>query len=109
MTTSHTLGPWHVAEYTTAQPDPYEAGKNATETAIFSNEVKIAVVEQWHGAEFQEESDANARLIAACPELLAALQAIADQEQHDGNAETHMHDMADIARAAIAKATGETP
>lgn len=36
--------------------------------------------------------------------LLEALQAIADQEQHDGDAETHMHDMADLARAAIAKA-----
>ena len=44
----------------------------------------------------------NTRLIAAAPELYAALVAIVDQEQHDSQPETHMHDMADIARAALA-------
>lgn len=36
--------------------------------------------------------------------LLAAMHRIINQEQHDGNAETHMHDMADIAREAFRSA-----
>ena len=43
-------------------------------------------------------------LIAAAPELLAALRAIADQEGVQIHTfETRMQDMADIARAALAK------
>ena len=43
---------------------------------------------------------ANARLIAAAPELLEALQVMLDAAQHDITTEC------DIARAAIAKAIG---
>ena len=48
------------------------------------------------------EHIANAKLIAAAPVLLEALQVIAA-----GNTDTDV--MVDIARAAIAKATGKTP
>ncbi len=47
--------------------------------------------------------EANARLIAAAPELYEALRAIVDQERQPQDAETRMHDMADLARAALAK------
>ena len=51
-----------------------------------------------------EETRANARLIAAAPELLTSLQALADEafkNMHGGRG-----DLIDDARAAIAKATG---
>ena len=51
--------------------------------------------------------EANARLIASVPYLINAFKEIIDQEQHDDNAETHMNDMANIARSAIKMATGE--
>ena len=53
---------------------------------------------------FGGELDANARLIAAAPELLAALYAIAtDPSAIYSGANAHL---GDIARAAIAKAKG---
>lgn len=53
-----------------------------------------------------EEAKANARLIAAAPELLEALQSViwAEDSQPD-----HLEDAIRHARAAIAKATGEQP
>ena len=39
-------------------------------------------------------------------DAIKALRAIVDQEQHDGQPETHMHDMADIARAFLASLDG---
>lgn len=57
---------------------------------------------------------ADARLIAAAPELLEALQAMLEvhgvnQAYADKHIEIHQSwvDLSDIARAAIAKATGE--
>ena len=51
-----------------------------------------------------EEAEANARLIAAAPELLEALQMFLDDyESSEGDAQS----CARVARAAIAKATGE--
>lgn len=47
-----------------------------------------------------EEAEANARLIAAAPDLLQALQWIADNGPDDA------YELRDAARAAIAKATG---
>lgn len=51
------------------------------------------------------ERDANARLIAAAPELLAALKAALDESGCDGD--LCMYQWHDAARAAIKKAEGE--
>ncbi len=40
-------------------------------------------------------------------ELVEALERIASQDRDDGDEATHMHDMADIARALIAKHRGQ--
>lgn len=59
-----------------------------------------------------DREEANARLIAAAPELLGALRAIADMsaDAKRGNATTakvSLTLMTEIAKEAIAKATGE--
>jgi hypothetical protein len=50
------------------------------------------------------EERANARLIAAAPDLYEALARIADMRDRDGNAiEMHRDELRGIARAALAK------
>ncbi|MEP9340060.1 hypothetical protein ABKT96_09940 [Enterobacter kobei] len=58
------------------------------------------------GADYERKATiANANLIAAAPDLLAALQLIISYHD-DGNCELHSEDVA-MARAAISKALGE--
>jgi hypothetical protein len=52
-----------------------------------------------------EANMANAKLIAAAPDMIAALERIADMRDTEGNAiEMHRDELRGIARAAIAKA-----
>ena len=61
------------------------------------------------GIGYKTEREANARLIAAAPDLLTALQDIVDAYQKHFDAMPVAWQTYDnIARAAIAKATGET-
>lgn len=88
MTTKHTPGPWNFDNHSPALPvlGIYAAdGKNP-----------------FHGDRSQEELAANARLIAAAPELLEALQGLLNALP---SATTHP--AIKVARAAIAKAIGE--
>lgn len=50
--------------------------------------------------------EANARLIAAAPDLFEALRMIAARDAHRGTVLLDVEEM-DVVRAAIAKATGE--
>ena len=94
MSTQHTPGPWKL-----------DGAANTGDLDIISPTGRIAMLD----CEFSEASEdvltADARLIAASPELLAALQralaAIEYYHAREGSPET----LAD-ARAAIAKATG---
>jgi hypothetical protein len=61
----------------------------------------IAVVEGW------KNGPANARLIAAAPDLLAALERIANIIEEYGTPIDAANEAMHIARAAIAKAKGE--
>lgn len=80
MENKHTPGPWTVGDTPAIVYDD-----NACEVAI---------------ATFNQESfEANARLIAAAPELLAALEAWVD-------CEIASQECFKLSRAAIAKATG---
>lgn len=81
----HTPGPWHAM--------PFKGGE--TIYAADSHRVAECLASGKHG----EAAEANARLIAAAPELLAALQNILA-------ANPDLAEVADEARAAIAKATG---
>jgi hypothetical protein len=85
--TQHTPGPWAV----------YRAVQNEGEFIIHQGATDIAVTRWALG-----DCNANARLIAAAPELLAALQAclaVPNKNRPDY--------IWDNARAAIAKAIGE--
>ena len=86
----HTPGPWSV------QVEPHPIGGGMTEILISSERGEVAYFNTSSHAEYM----ADARLIAAAPELLDALQDLCSWEPLN-------QDKWDNARAAIAKATGE--
>ena len=100
MTTKHTQGPFSVAE-TRHKYDIVIRGPKNEPIAL----VLIAGFSKKEGA-------ANATLLAAAPDLLEALQNIAEYWNQDQN-EAAMADACwhaiHTARAALAKATGEQP
>ena len=96
---SHTPGPWRVSE---------DLGTcDGIEIYAGINEYLISNVNP-----NRPQFEANARLIAAAPELLAACEGVLGVLNHgtptkeDGTPNTHWKHI-DIIRAAIAKATGE--
>ncbi len=85
MSTKHTPGPWVV--------NPVRAQVDATHAPI----CQLLWPTRMRS---EDETESNARLIAAAPELLAALDEIARDYVTPPR-------LADIARAAIAKAKGQ--
>lgn len=67
MNTPHTPGPWNISKHAT--PD------YAPQFGIYAEGCRNDLAYVVH-----ENTEANARLIAAAPDLLAALQAILDYE-----------------------------
>lgn len=104
-TTQHTAGPWSLDK----DWDPFD---NRT-WAIFDDfGTTIAHVESWDGDEQTEkQADANARLIAAAPQMLealrAALDAMGDYYDATDAAGVDGANIHDIITAAITTATGE--
>lgn len=106
----HTPGPWTVAADPDSENDVYYAvfAEDGISDARFEDDF-IAVTNLNHA-----NNEANARLIAAAPDLLAVLKAFSDyvhQEQSatDGAvtySTTVINHWDFLARAAIAKATG---
>lgn len=90
METKHTPGPWEPDFFTTR----VQTQKDGHIVAEIKPEDFAA----------REEQMCNARLIAAAPELLAALQLIAAEPCDHGPQEFCPRE---VARAAIAKATGK--
>lgn len=98
MTTKHTPGPWAVDD--------------DGDVCISDLERLIAAVDRRNVTLRKDEAAANAALIAAAPDLLAACEALAEAQQR-ADAGEHVGfglyvDAVDAARAAIAKAKGET-
>jgi hypothetical protein len=101
MTTQHTPGPWCVESALTL-PD----GRFLPASIIEPDSITyLATATTWEPAQ-QAECDANMMLMAAAPELLAALRNCVDflEDCFGGVAEPTC---LDTARAAIAKATGQ--
>jgi hypothetical protein len=96
---AHTPGPWSI-----------EHKDHAARQIITSKKGAIAILQSYGSAEATAaaplivERMANARLIAAAPELLKAAQLLAAWDQSDGDVEL-ISEACSVARQAIAKAT----
>ena len=106
MTQSHTPGPWHIEQFTSGYSKHED--RTISHRLESGNMLRIARAYNVMGP---NETDANARLIAAAPDLLAACHALmraeAMQEGKRGGEIMGQISLAiDAARAAIAKATG---
>lgn len=105
METKHTPGPWKVCGLR-ADSEAWRDGNIISDvtydTIALCNKTASTVM-------LDGQLEANARLIAAAPELLEALKALlAYDEQDAGCIPSHAHlDAQEDARAAIVKATGE--
>lgn len=113
MTSKHTPGPWILAESVENR-----FSKTDMRRVRAANEgAEHGAVCEVYGVRDGSTACANARLIAAAPELLEALvEATACgmapiSSAKDGGASTHSRQVrcADMIRAAIAKATGASP
>jgi hypothetical protein len=109
-TTQHTPGPWEIVQDAPLNPEArYNIGSRLP--SGFANYVCTIKTEKHLIRDGNEE--ANARLIASAPELLAALQAVNTDVTEDiggltrDDYEAIVLSIRDTARAAIAKATGE--
>ena len=95
---NHTAGPWHIG---LRQPtsDKFIYGASGEEIADCDRETN-----------FPQDNLANARLVSAAPELLAALQYCLEAANAHESKALHSGKLYEIvqekARAAIAKATG---
>ncbi len=88
--TTHTPGPWN----------------NSDDGRIYATGEIVA--DATYGCLSRAETDANALLIAAAPDLLAALETIANSEPMDGDSFVCDFDtLQSVARAALRKAKGE--
>jgi hypothetical protein len=101
----HTPGPW-ATEY-------MKSSRGGYAQQIFDANGVLVATAAWYPVRVSESTtatnrEANARLIAAAPDLLEALEAM--YEMFNGNGITPDDDAAIIAaRSAIAKATGAHP
>lgn len=114
----HTPGPWDVS---IGPPDHLTKAPRAIKTRIVRGplgigEGIIATVEySVYGAKNADEAEANAALISAAPDLLAALKALEDAVCKDmdnkfDDAESYACiEQLEMTRAAIAKAEGRKP
>ena len=110
MTTKHTPGPWLLRTTQTSSGLCHIVSAADWRGAfIYGDGIRKGVDDALPKA---QELAANARLIAAAPDLLEALQRIEEYWNQDQN-ETAMADACwhaiNTARAAIARATGEQP
>ena len=95
MSTQHTPGPWHLRLSNNATPHIEHGDCFRDEVGELDNRICVMPAEIVQSF----NSFANARLIAAAPELLEALQAIIDTGLSTSKITA--------AKKAIAKATGE--
>lgn len=90
---TNTLGPWHVVENLIDGTSPDILGQTSND-----------LVCRLYGGQYQRV-EADARLIAAAPDLLAALVWLVEDQTNGKGEETA--NAIGAARAAIAKATGK--
>ena len=110
METKHTPGPWHIARETFGEDKRIVGDCNVVRMSGPCDAVVVSL-----GADMAEQN-ANARLIASAPDVLAALEAIRARTHGEydhpalvayGPLSDVVTDCAIIAHAAIQKARGE--
>jgi len=115
MTTKHTPGPWKAQQdcrsYRNAgifdgkNPDS-QGNQNAW--GIYGRHTRIAVLHEAESWRCQELVNADARLIAAAPDLLEALERLTRFHENGGSHRHSLDFLVRCARLAIEKATGES-
>ena len=105
MTTKHTPGPWFTWEGGVYSGRP----KVMKRRELSGYDAKICAIDDLYGT--ARSRKANARLIAAAPELLAALQDVDALWMHHSIAhgDGKISPLHEKVISAIAKATGEHP
>jgi len=107
----HTPGPWHVVYYDAGDCDYYD--HNGPCPSVQAPDEQDCAIVHWDGFKQkywssangnQRQIEANARLIAAAPELLDNLQNLA--AILDGDSRCYVVQALAFARAAITKAEG---
>jgi hypothetical protein len=102
--TGHTPGPWEADDSIENKPQHGKGGEQIFKVVKsgFGGGIVADVSCWWYD---RESAKANARLIAAAPELLAACESALDSEINDfGYPDS---ELAKILRTAISKAKGE--
>lgn len=104
MTVNHTPGPWEIARSSQGYPYQIRAPKGHAGPGGIRDVTRWAAI----GLPSSAEGEANARLIAAAPELLAALQEAVRLYQSYGLVANCLPtgDWINKTRAVIANATG---
>jgi hypothetical protein len=97
---SHTPGQWYVGNKQRPSGTPFAANR------VWSGDRPIAMLisDSAQPADIDPETQANARLIAAAPDLLEALQLVVDTYGFDSSTDSAIWQ---TACAAIAKAEGK--
>lgn len=102
----HTAGPWIVWNDRHGNLSVRSANERDTKDETYLEiATEVGGLRTWKNFKDHSEEEANARLIAAAPELLEALEAMreaAEMEDWDGRSSAYA-----LAEKAIAKATGE--
>ena len=103
---THTPGPWHVTEGI----DRFYNGEWIRAGNMRTGDL-VAVCNDFNQHNRDAEREANARLIAAAPDLLQALTDLLEATNYHAKVElTHkLAGARERAQSAIAKATGEAP
>lgn len=101
--TAHTPGPWEI------EHGHHECVNTSTLPWAMTGPGGREVCQSPNGVDVDDEDDANACLIAAAPDLLAACEAMLEWVARETDDRDWPHPVLDQARAAIAKARGEQP
>ncbi len=110
---AHTPGPWTAVEHEQASGERgwWSVLRGAWDISHNQAAKPGVVADCQYSAMTPEENEANARLIAAAPDLLAALERIAAWDPEAAASDKNglsIIDAIDISRAAIAAAKGES-
>lgn len=100
-TAPHTPGPWRIEQPNDYTPHIWITAEGNPSIA----KIETCDYDDGLGERLTDQDQTNARLISAAPEMLEALETIADFAPGNGDV---CEIIAKRARAAIAKATGES-